>query len=528
MSMNKRLLQTVVFGLCALVFISSVPLVRAAQQDQLVIALPDFGNQVPVPWQEFAFGKSYMRLIYTALVGTTDAGDLSPKFGAAKKWEMAPDGRTWTFWLHDNITFHNGDPLTAEDVKFSIEKMMAPQSVASYIGRLRSQIASVEVAGPHKLVIKTKKPALFLSWDLSDIQGTEGMIQPKAYTEKIGDEEFAKHPVGSGPYKVVGRSHGDFIKLEAVPNHWAIGTPKYKTVIIKKVPEESTRIAMLQTGEADVASVSRERSPGLKDLGFHIFTKARWSILGMYLHEQWRSNLPFSKLKVRQALNLAIDREELAEFVFAGMASPGVVYPIPSRAPGADQQLKPYPYDPEKAKQLLKEAGYPNGFEVTMYSYTRADVPEMTRFVEAVAGYFAEIGVKAKLIPTEYASYRKKRLGFELPGDDGKLPAMGQLAAPNRPLAGFVSLMRVLVHTDGRFTSMKDPEMDRLIEQMEGTLSQDEAKQHLTEIYRYMYNHYNHLSVVDLDLPYATSKAIKAWDLGGAVWDQNFIYLVRP
>ncbi|MCZ6873775.1 MAG: ABC transporter substrate-binding protein, partial [bacterium] len=417
--MNKRLVRIVVAMLCVFIYASGVPMATAAQQEQLIIALPDFGNQVPVPWQEFAFGKSYMRLIYTALVGTTDAGKLSADLGAAKKWEMAPDGKTWTFWLRDNITFHNGDPLTAADVKFSIEKLMAPQAVASYIGRLRAQIASIEVAEPYKLVIKAKKPALFLPWDLSDIQGTEGMIQPKAHTEKVGDDAFAKNPVGSGPYKVVERRHGDFIKLEAVPNHWAIGTPKYKTVIIKKVPEESTRIAMLQTGEADVVSVSRERSPELKDLGFNIFTKSRWSILGMYLHEQWRSNLPISKLKVRQALNLAIDRKELAEFVFAGMAVPGVAYPIPSRAPGTDAKLEPYPFDPEKAKRLLKEAGYPNGFEVTMYSYTRADVPEMPRFVEAVAGYFADIGVKAKIVSTEYASYRKKRLGFELPGDTG-------------------------------------------------------------------------------------------------------------
>ncbi|WP_089719768.1 ABC transporter substrate-binding protein [Candidatus Entotheonella palauensis] len=248
----------------------------------------------------------------------------------------------------------------------------------------------------------------------------------------------------------------------------------------------------------------------------------------MYLHEQWRSDLPLSKPKVRQALNLAVNREELAEFVFAGMATPGVAYPIPSRATGVDKSLEPYPYDPEKAKALLNEAGYPNGFELTMYSYPRADVPEMPRFVEAVAGYFEEIGVKAKIVQTEYASYRKKRLGFELPGDGGKTSATGQLAAPNRPLAGFVSLMRILVHTDGRFTSMKDASMDALIEKMEGTLSEAEAESTLTEIYRYMYNNYNHLTVVDLDLPYAANKRVDQWDLGGAVWDQNFVYLIRP
>jgi peptide/nickel transport system substrate-binding protein len=231
--MSQRMLRIMVMVLCVFPLLRGTIVSAAAPQGQLVIALPDFGNQVPVPWQEFAFGKSYMRLIYTALVGTTDDGKLSPDSGAAKKWDMAPDGRTWTFWLHDNITFQNGDPLTAEDVKFSLEKMIGPQSVASYIGRLRTQIDTIEVAGPHKLVIKTKKPALFLPWDVSDIQGTEGMIQPKKYTEQVGDDGFANNPVGSGPYKVVEQRHGDYLKLEAVDQHWHIGVPKYKTILFK-------------------------------------------------------------------------------------------------------------------------------------------------------------------------------------------------------------------------------------------------------------------------------------------------------
>lgn len=518
--MYKSFIRVVIIT-CLCLGLGSTMAAGAAPQGQLVIALPDFGNQVPVPWQEFAFGKSYMRLIYTALVGITDDGKLSPDSGAATKWEMSPDGKTWTFWLRDNITFQNGDPLTAEDVKFSIDKMMQPKTVASYVGRLRSQIASVDVAGPHKIVMHTKKLAPFLPWDLSDIQGTEGMIQPKRYTEQVGDDGFAQNPIGSGPYKVVQRSHGDFLKLEAVNNHWHEGVPKYKTVIVKKVPEESTRIAMLKTGEADVISVSRERSPELQKEGLSVFTKSRWSVLGMFFHEQWLPEVPVSKLKVRQALSMAINREELAKYVFAGMAVPASNFPFPSRAPGVDPKLEPHPYDPEKAKELLKEAGYPNGFEVTIYSFPRADVPEMPRFIEAVAGYFAEIGVKAKIISTEYASYRKKRLGFQLPGH------MGSLAAPNRPLAALVSLQRLIVHTEGRFTSVRNPQLDKLVAHMENAGTDADAEERLREVYRYMYNNVNHLTVVEMDLPYAAKASIKHWDLGGAVWDQNFLGLIR-
>ena len=496
--------------------------VGAASEGELVIALPDYGNQVPVPWQEFAFGKSYMRLIYTALVGITDDGDLSAESGAATKWEASEDKKTWTFTLRDNIKFHNGDILTSDDVQFSLHKMFSPQSVASYVGRLRQQISSIKTDGPNKVIITTKDPAPFLPWELSDIQGTEGMLQPKAYTEQVGDEGFTAKPVGSGPYQVVERKHGDYIKLQAVENHWHLGTPKYKTIVLKKVPEESTRIAMLKTGEADVISVSRERAPEVKAEGMNVFVKSRWSILGVYFHEQWREEVPISKLKVRQALSHAINREELAQYVFAGSAVPASVFPIPSRAPGAAPELKPHEYDPDKAKALLKEAGYPDGFEVTVYSFPRADVPEMGRFIEAMAGYFAEVGVTAKIVPTEYASYRKKRLGFDLPG------AMGALAAPNRPLAGMVSLMRVLVHSEGRFTSIKDPALDKLVVEAEQGATDAAAEAALQKIYRHMYENVNHLTVVEMDLPYATSAEIKEWNLGGAVWDQNFIGLVRP
>ncbi len=494
----------------------------AAPEGELVIALPDFGNQVPVPWQEFAFGKSYMRLIYTSLVGTTDDGKLSTENGAATKWEASDDKKTWTFTLRDNIKFHNGDALTSADVEFSLGKMFGTKSVASYVGRLRKQVTEIKTDGPHKIIFTTKAPALFLPWELSNIQGTEGMIQPKGYTEQTGDEGFAAKPVGSGPYQVVERKHGDYILLQAVENHWRLGTPKYKTVRFKKVPEESTRIAMLKTGEADVISVSRERAPEVKSAGMNVFVKARWSILGVYFHEQWRSEVPISKLKVRQALSHAINREELAQYVFAGSAVPGAVFPMPSRTPGAVKEITPHEYDPEKAKALLKEAGYPKGFEVTVYSFPRADVPEMGRFIEAMAGYFSEVGVTAKIIPTEYASYRKKRLGFDLPG------AMGALAAPNRPLAAMVSLMRLLVHSEGRFTSIKDPELDKLVVKAEQGATDEAAEAGLRDIYRYMHENVNHLTVVEMDLPYAASAAIKDWDLGGAVWDQNFEALVRP
>ncbi|MCH8897710.1 MAG: ABC transporter substrate-binding protein [Chloroflexi bacterium] len=490
---------------------------------KLTIAITDMGNETPSVWQEFAFGKAYMRFLYDALTGTNDAGEVDKSAGAAKEWSMSADAMKWTFILRDNIKFHNGDPLTADDAKFSIGLVTSEDSITSYKGTIKAAIAnqdSITVVSPTELVIETSQPSGFLNWFLSDIQGVEGMIQPKNYTERVGNDEFAKNPVGSGPYKWVDQRKGDFMEMEAVDDHWRDGAPKFKTVLWRIIPEESTRIAALKAGEVDVISVSRERAPSLKDDGLNIYSKEGASIMGLYFHEQWRDNSVWKDINVREAFNLAINREEICEFVFAGQCTPASVYPWPDIAPGTDSSLKPYAFDPDRAKQLLADSNY-DGEEVAIRSYPRADTPEGPRFIEAVGAYLTDIGVNIKIIPTEYASYRQERLAHTL--DNGS----GYLAAPNRPLAGFVGLMRVLNHSDGTFTSTHDPEIDRLIEALEAGIAPAEVEAASIELYRYMYSQFTHLTCCNMNISYATNDKITSWDLGKRVWDDGFTNLFQ-
>ncbi len=490
----------------------------------LRLAMAGIGNMRPAPWLETAFGKGYLVLLYDFLVGGKADGTPSAENGVAERWDMSPDAKTWTFWLRKGIRFHDGSELTAEDAKWSLEMVMKPESVAAFAARFRDVIQDMQVPEPHTLVIHTKNPAIFLAQELSMATGAEGAILPKAYYERVGMDGFTAKAVGSGPYKWLKGTAGSVIQLEAVDTHWAEGVPKFKTVTYRVVPEESTRIAMLQTGEADIVAVSRERVPELKASGFKVFIKEQGSVMGCYFHQQWEQ-VPVADKRVREAMNLAVNRDELIKFIFAGQAKPMAMYPIGSFAvtAGADQSLPPYPYDPVRAKALLAEAGYPNGFETTIYSYAREDVPEMPRMIEALVGYMAKIGVKLTIFSTEYSVARTKRMTGKLPGH------ISCLGTPNRSNAGdLLVLLFNLHHSSSKFTDHKSPEFDALMEKGTTASSLDTVKVVIGDLHRWTYNDHSTMPIAEVNNPYvADAKKVPQWELGRTLYDNNDRDLIR-
>lgn len=491
---------------------------------ELRLAVAGMGNMRPAPWQETIFGKGYMVLLYDFLVGGKADGTPSADNGMAERWEMSADAKTWTFWLRQGIRFHDGTEVTADDVKWSLENVIKPDSVAAFGPQLRDTLDAIQVPDPYTLVIRTKIPAISLAQDLSMATGYAGAILPKKYYEQVGADGFAAKAMGSGPYKWVKSSAGSSLQLEAVDKHWAEGVPTYKTITYRVVPEESTRLAMLQTGEADIVGVSRERVPELQAQGFKVFVKEQGSVMGCYFHQQWEDG-PVAKKQVREALNLAINRAELVKFIFAGQAQPVAMYPIGSFAvaAGADASLTVYPYDPERAKQLLKDAGYPNGFESTIYSYTREDVPEMTRMVEAIAGYAAKIGVKLHIFATEYTVARNRRMTGKMPGH------LSCLGTPNRANAGdLLALLYNLHHSSSKFTDHKVPELDALLERGTTAMQVSEVQKTIGDLHRWLYNDHATMPIAEVSTPYvANAKKVTQWDLGRTLYDNNDRDLIR-
>src|SRR5467141_2385833 len=248
----------------------------AQAKSELTIALSSFSAETVDPALQGHNVKYYLSLMFDYLVGTTTDGQPSQAGGLASKWESSADHRRWTFHLRKGVKFHNGDEMTSEDVKFSLQRAMSKRSTTGYAGPLRTLIQDIETPAPDRVVIVTKEPTLIIPTYLSRSLSTEGMVLPKKYIETNGDDAFARKPVGSGPYKFVEQVTGSHIKLAAVDNHWRIGVPRFKTMLFRLVSEETTRIALLRGGKVVGAEVSGEGVAELEKEGIpYIFGRKR-------------------------------------------------------------------------------------------------------------------------------------------------------------------------------------------------------------------------------------------------------------
>jgi len=350
------------------------PVAAQDQQGTLVIALDTLGAQTMDPILEGrAPHAHYQAPVFDSLVGFDyDKGGIGP--GVADRWELDAAGSAWTFFLRAGLQWHNGDPLTAHDVKFSLERTMSPESVATQAAALRRNVERIEVVDDRTVRVYTKQVQPYFPESLSRAVFQEGQLMPKKYIETVGVEAFRKKPIGSGPWKFVRSVPGDRIEYEAVDYpHWR-GTPHFKRLVILLVPEESTRVAMVQTGEAGIASISPETMREVEKAKLRVVSvpgtmQAIYQFYGLYRPEFQHS--PLADVRVRQALSLAINRQQIIDHVMYGQAS----WPLPlgTFRYSVDMDLKRWEtwarealrYDPERAKQLLAEAGYANGFPLT-------------------------------------------------------------------------------------------------------------------------------------------------------------------
>src|SRR5246500_5652003 len=274
----------------------------------------------------------------------------------AESFSASEDGLIYEFVLRNGVKFHNGDPVTAEDVKFSFERYRGTSH-----DLMQERMASVEALDPRRVRFTLKKPWTdFLTFYASATAA--GWIVPKKYVEKVGDEGFKKAPIGAGPYKFVSFAPGIELVLEAFDGYWR-KTPAVKRLVLRSIPDEATRAAALKRGEVDIAYFLNgpiaddvRRTPGLT------LTATRTNgVLFLMFPDQWTPGSPWADRRLRLAASLAIDRQAINEAESLGFSGPtGNIVP---RHQEFALPIPPDPYDPRRAKALLAEAGFPTGFD---------------------------------------------------------------------------------------------------------------------------------------------------------------------
>jgi peptide/nickel transport system substrate-binding protein len=350
--------------------------------------------------------------------------DVDPKTGEfvprlAEKWQASPDSKEWTFGLRKGVQFHNGfGEFTAKDVVHS-HSFMLRQEATSGTAPLWRMAEEVRVVDDYQIVFRMKNPAAIMPYIAS--RAGELRIVSKAQWDKEGIEGLDKRPAGTGSYRYLERKPGLSIAYERVENHWGGEKPDFKQLEIRLVPEETTRLAMLLGGEAHVVDLPRELQKEALNRGMKIFSSSQpvdW--MTVYLGGQYytpgdpkfQANVPWTNKKVRQALNMAVNRQELLETIFAGKATPVYVtgwLPIsegwnPEWVTRFDQL---YGYNPTRAKELLKEAGHPPGkLQLKILGFTNPGESEGPQVAEALGIYFKEVGIDATIEILDWANVR--------------------------------------------------------------------------------------------------------------------------
>ena len=332
--------------------------------------------------------------VHDALVKPMPGNAMAPSL--AESWTVAKDGLSYEFVLRKGVVFHNGDPFTADDVKFSFERY---KGAASKL--LKQKVSAVEIVDPYRIRFRLREPwPDFMTFYATPASGASWIV-PKKYVEKVGDEGFKKAPIGAGPYKLASFNPGVEMVFDAHDRYWR-KTPAVKRMVWRVITDDSTRLAMLKRNEVDVAYSLRgllgeevKRTAGLK-LMPTVISATQWLSFGPL---QWDPKSPWHDRRVRLAAALAFDRNAINQAETLGHSKPtGSI--IPSAFEFA-LAIPPYPYDPAQARKLLAEAGYPNGFDAGDFA---CDV-SYASVAESIANYLAAAGIRTKLRPMERAAF---------------------------------------------------------------------------------------------------------------------------
>ncbi|WP_126424957.1 ABC transporter substrate-binding protein [Brevibacillus marinus] len=380
-------------------------------------------------------------LVYDSLTKLDENLNVVP--GLASEWSFSDDGKTITFKLRKGVTFHNGREMTAEDVKYSFERILNPDT-GSIAKSYFSSIETIETPDPYTVVFKLKYPD-------SAFIANSSSAYASIVAKEVGD--LNKEAVGTGPFMLDTVESGQYVLLKKNPNYFIEGQPGVDAIKFQIMKDEAERLAALRAGRIDIAQVSADFAKVLKDapgITVKSYQSMEYSYLGINVKQQ-----PFDDPRVRQAISYAVDRSAIVEVVWKGEASlTGPIAPAQTAWALDTSRYPSYQTNVEKAKELLKEAGYPNGFETVLE--TASTYPDMVETAQVLQQQLQQIGIKTTINQLEWGNYIER----------WKSKEMSLLVGRNTSGIDPDRSMRFFFHTEGSANvwNYSNPQYDQLVQ----------------------------------------------------------------
>ena len=517
---RRAFLKRTVTATAAVLTAPWLPARAAAQADRLVVAVGQWGTETPFAWRQTQADKPLWDTVYDPLI-VRDPKTFEYRPCLATEWKPSNEMRTWTFKLRPGVQFHEGfGELTAEDVKFAVEQSHKPDALGGSAYFFRNHLDRIETPDKLTVVMHFKSRQWIVPSLFTQYVGYQNVISKK-YFESVGEQKAAAHPIGTGPYRHVEGKQGDYHRFEAVAGHWR-KTPRFKELLIRRIPEPATRLSGLRAGEIDIAQVFGDYLEQAQKAGLRIHESPNaaqyWVILTGQTtpdREDYCPTCPWAgepkdpkslenARKVRLALNLAVNKKAIYTGLWRGRGgdTPYSYYFYPFNRGYSTAWTVP-PHDPERAKKLLAEAGHAGGFEVRVNPYVQLVAQDGPDVMEAVALDWEKIGLKVKRVPEATSSFgpkgrlRKTNKTFSVYGSPPY----------DEPVAGWERV----AHAKGAFNLLLDGTYDEEIDAAMREFDTERRAKLTQAIGQKMYDGYHGVMLGMKSITWALGKKVNAW-----------------
>jgi len=504
--------------------LAGAPLLAASRasgaDDRLVIAVGQWGIETPFAWRSSQSEKTLWDCMYDPLI-MRDPKTFEYRPGLATEWKPSNELRTWTFKLRSGVQFHEGyGEMTADDVKFTVEQNLKADSQGGSAPFFRMHLDRIETPDKYTVVMHFKNRVWEVPSNFTQFVGYQNITSRK-YLESVGEDKASLHPIGTGPFRHVEGKQGDYHRFEAVPNHWR-KTPAFKELIVRRIPDPATRLAGLRAGEIDIGNVFGDYLDQAKKAGLRIHetpnAACHWVVLQGQTtpdREDYCPTCPWAgdpkdpksqenARKVRLALNLAVNKKTIVNALWKGMGSeaPFMYWYYPFHK-GFSKEWKVPPYDPERAKKLLAEAGHAGGFEVRVNPLVMTYALDGPDMVEAVALDWEKIGIKVRRVPEAFSNF--------LPKNRARKTNKTHWVYGSPPFDEPVLAWQRAIYSKGPFNLLADGPYDEDVDTTSRELDVEKRARLTQALAQKLYDEYRGVMLGMRSLTWAVSKKVNSW-----------------